>query len=87
MSATELFETAIVGWWGDATSVFEFMHPLRYGLDMPGAREVCVNRPGEVMVETFYGWQTLPSSRDDVVKAPARPRLIQHLPGLARTQL
>jgi len=62
MSATELFETAIVGWWGDATSVFEFMHPLRYGLDMPGAREVCVNRPGEVMVETFYGWKTLPSS-------------------------
>ncbi len=46
-----------VEWAGDATSVNEFMRPLRARLDAPGVLEVCVNRPGEVMVETTQGWR------------------------------
>ena len=45
------------GWCGDATSVVEFLRPLREQLDAPGVLEVCVNRPGELQVETFRGWQ------------------------------
>jgi type IV secretion system protein VirB11 len=44
-------------WVGDATSVIEFLRPLREHLDAPGVLEVCVNRPGEVLVETVRGWQ------------------------------
>jgi len=44
-------------WCGDATSVIEFLRPLRRHLDMPGVLEVCVNHPGELMVETAEGWQ------------------------------
>jgi type IV secretion system protein VirB11 len=47
------------GWCGDATSVVEFLRPLRDQLDAPGVLEVCVNRPGELLVETVHGWQTL----------------------------
>jgi len=47
------------GWCGDATSVIEFLRPLREQLDAPGVLEVCVNRPGELQVETVRGWQTL----------------------------
>jgi len=47
------------GWHGDATSVIEFLRPLRDALDGPGVLEVCVNRPGELMVETPAGWQAL----------------------------
>jgi type IV secretion system protein VirB11 len=36
------------GWCGDATSVVEFLRPLREQLDAPGVLEVCVNRPGEL---------------------------------------
>ncbi len=43
-------------WCGDATSVVEFLRPLRDRLDAPGVLEVCVNRPGEVLVETATGW-------------------------------
>ena len=32
-------------WEGDATSVIEFLRPLREYLDAPGVLEVCVNRP------------------------------------------
>ena len=39
-------------WCGDATSVVEFLRPLRDQLDAPGVLEVCVNRPGELLVET-----------------------------------
>ena len=39
------------GWCGDATSVVEFLRPLREQLDAPGVLEVCVNRPGELLVE------------------------------------
>ena len=46
------------GWCGDATSVVEFLRPLREQLDAPGVLEVCVNRPGELLVETVRGWQT-----------------------------
>ncbi|MCV2366980.1 P-type DNA transfer ATPase VirB11 [Roseateles oligotrophus] len=46
-------------WCGDATSVIEFLRPLREQLDAPGVLEVCVNRPGELLVETFEGWQTV----------------------------
>ena len=47
------------GWCGDATSVVEFLRPLRDQLDAPGVLEVCVNRPGELLVETVLGWQTV----------------------------
>ncbi|MBE2241945.1 MAG: P-type DNA transfer ATPase VirB11 [Burkholderiaceae bacterium] len=43
-------------WCGDATSVVEFLRPLREQLDAPGVLEVCVNRPGELLVETVRGW-------------------------------
>jgi type IV secretion system protein VirB11 len=45
------------GWCGDATSVVEFLRPLRQQLDAPGVLEVCVNRPGELMVEDARGWR------------------------------
>lgn len=44
-------------WCGDATSVVEFLRPLREQLDAPDVLEVCVNRPGEYMVETASGWR------------------------------
>ena len=47
------------GWCGDATSVVEFLRPLRDQLDAPGVLEVCVNRPGELLVETVCGWQVV----------------------------
>jgi type IV secretion system protein VirB11 len=47
------------GWRGDATSVIEFLRPLREALDTPGVLEVCVNRPGELLVETIDGWQCM----------------------------
>ncbi|MBQ0933639.1 P-type DNA transfer ATPase VirB11 [Ideonella sp. 4Y16] len=50
------------GWCGDATSVVEFLRPLRAQLDTPGVLEVCVNRPGELLVETVRGWQTVPAA-------------------------
>ena len=40
-------------WQGDATSVIEFLRPLREQLDSDGVLEVCVNRPGELLVETL----------------------------------
>ena len=46
-------------WQGDATSVVEFLRPLRDQLDAPGVLEVCVNRPGELLVETVQGWKTV----------------------------
>ena len=46
-------------WCGDATSVIEFMRPLRAQLDVKGVLEVCLNRPGELFVETQAGWQTV----------------------------
>jgi len=46
-------------WHGDATSVIEFLRPLRELLDAPGVLEVCVNRPGELLVETAEGWRSL----------------------------
>ena len=49
-------------WRGDATSVIEFLRPLRGQLDAPGVLEVCVNRPGEMWVETVRGWQTVPAA-------------------------
>lgn len=48
-------------WHGDATSVVEFLRPLRVHLDDPGVLEVCVNRPGEVLIETVRGWSSLPA--------------------------
>ena len=45
-------------WCGEATSVVEFLRPLRAQLDAPGVLEVCVNRPGEMMIETVRGWHT-----------------------------
>ncbi len=46
-------------WCGDATSVVEFLRPLREQLDTPGVLEVCVNHPGELLVETAQGWRQL----------------------------
>ena len=48
-------------WRGDATSVIEFLRPLRERLDQPDVLEVCVNRPGEVLVETTRGWKASPA--------------------------
>ena len=48
-------------WQGDATSVVEFLRPLREQLDAEGVLEVCVNRPGELLVETVRGWRTVPA--------------------------
>lgn len=44
-------------WCGDATSVIEFLRPLREHLDAEGVQEVCVNRPGELFIETVDGWR------------------------------
>lgn len=44
-------------WCGDATSVVEFLRPLREQLDAAGVLEVCINRPGELLVETVTGWR------------------------------
>ena len=46
-------------WAGDSTSVIEFLRPLRAQLDTPGVLEVCVNRPGEMLVETVQGWRAI----------------------------
>lgn len=46
-------------WQGDATSVIEFLRPLREQLDADGVTEVCVNRPGELFVETTDGWRAV----------------------------
>ena len=56
----DLFANA-QSWQGDATSVNEFLRPLREQLDASGVLEVCVNRPGELLVETVSGWQTVPA--------------------------
>lgn len=47
-------------WCGDATSVVEFLRPLRAQFDRPDVTEVCVNRPGEMMVESARGWHAVP---------------------------
>lgn len=39
------------------TTVQRYMRPLRPFLDHDGVTEVCVNRPGEVYVETRAGWE------------------------------
>lgn len=48
-------------WKGDATSVIQFLQPLREQLDASSVFEVCVNRPGEILVETLGGWQSVPT--------------------------
>ena len=48
-------------WHGDATSVIEFLRPLREVLDAPGVLEVCINRPGELLIETNEGWHVTPA--------------------------
>jgi len=53
--------SAAPAWCGDSTSVIEFLRPLRARLDAPGVLEVCVNRPGEVLVETVSGWEAAPA--------------------------
>jgi type IV secretion system protein VirB11 len=46
-------------WQGDATSVIEFLRPLREVLDAAGVLEVCINRPGELLIETNDGWHAV----------------------------
>lgn len=46
-------------WCGDATSVTEFLRPLRQHLDAEGVQEVCVNRPGELFIEAADGWRRI----------------------------
>ncbi len=41
----------------ETTAVRALLRPLRPYLDAPGVIEVCMNRPGEVWVETYEGWQ------------------------------
>ncbi|MFN3808994.1 MAG: P-type DNA transfer ATPase VirB11 [Roseateles asaccharophilus] len=50
-------DSAATAWAGDATSVVEFLRPLRSLLDEPGVLEVCVNQPGSAMVEDGTGWR------------------------------
>lgn len=38
-------------------SAREFLKPFNKFLDIPGATEVAVNKPGQVFVKTFAGWQ------------------------------
>ena len=52
----DFFANPHPAWQGDATSVIEFLRPLREQLDAPGVLEVCINRPGELLVETVRGW-------------------------------
>jgi type IV secretion system protein VirB11 len=52
-------ELAADGWCGDATSVVELLRPLRQQLDAPDVLEVCLNRPGVLLVETTRGWRTV----------------------------
>jgi type IV secretion system protein VirB11 len=52
-------DMALDDWTGDATSVNEFLRPLRDQLDAPGVLEVCINRPGELLVETVSGWRVV----------------------------
>jgi type IV secretion system protein VirB11 len=54
---TERQATNDSGWLGDETSVVQFLQPLREQLDAPDVVEVCVNRPGEILVETLRGWR------------------------------
>lgn len=54
-------ERSTACWRGDATSVLEFIRPLREHLDEAGVTEVCVNRPGELHVETAMGWRVVPA--------------------------
>jgi type IV secretion system protein VirB11 len=56
MNAPVAATTRTDAWRGDATSVIEFLRPLREPLDAPDVLEVCVNRPGELLVETVHGW-------------------------------
>ena len=56
-----LFTEHSPGWQGDATSVIAFLRPLREQLDAEGVLEVCVNRPGELLVETVNGWRVVPA--------------------------
>ncbi len=46
-------------WQGDATSVVEFLRPLREQLQAPGVVEICLNRPGELLVESANGWRSV----------------------------
>ncbi len=46
-------------WHGDATSVVEFLRPMRDQLDAPSVQEVCMNRPGELLVESAEGWRSV----------------------------
>jgi type IV secretion system protein VirB11 len=39
-----------------STAVRALMRPLQGYLEQPGVMEVCINRPGEVWVETLDGW-------------------------------
>ena len=62
MDATMPLQPAVdegAAWSGDATSVVEFLRPLREHLDRPGVLEVCLNRPGELQIESVTGWQAV----------------------------
>lgn len=59
MAASTTTDIGVPAWRGDATSVIELLRPLRPALDTPGVIEVCLNRPGEIHVETVDGWQAL----------------------------
>ena len=64
-------------WCGDATSVVEFLRPLRAQLDAPGVLEVCVNRPGEMLVETANGWQSVVAAELNEFVGPGAHRLLR----------
>jgi type IV secretion system protein VirB11 len=90
------------GWRGDATSVVELLRPLRRWLDQIDVLEVCVNRPGQVLVETERGWEsfaapemtlerclslaTAVATFSDQQVNPERPLLAATLPSGERVQ-
>jgi type IV secretion system protein VirB11 len=55
----ERHDSACASFFAESTSVDEFLRPLRARLDAPGVLEVCVNRPGQIMVETSAGWEAV----------------------------
>lgn len=95
--------SSVPEWQGAATSVIEFMRPMREQLDPPGVLEVCLNRPQELFVQTAEGWQvvaapqltlarclslaTAVATYCDQTIGPERPLLSATLPGGERVQI
>ena len=58
-------------WLGEATSVIEFLRPLRAVLDRPDVLEVCLNQPGVLMIESTRGWEAIAAPEMDLPRCLA----------------